>query len=648
MTSPLVEVPGRLVAEVVVDTPLAHLDRHFDYLVPDELVDKIAVGCRVQVRFAGQLLDGLVLELKDHTDFPGELDTVRHVVSPERVLTSTVQRLIRRVADHYAGVWWDVARLAIPPRAAAVEEAAQRQWPQPSLPEPSTLINYPDGPTYLAALQRGASPRAAWQAAPAHTPLDMAAGVVDAASATLASGRSVVVLVPTYRELERVLPRFQAAFGADAVAEYAAEQGRSSRYRNFLAMARGQARIVVGTRSAVFAPLAEVGLIAVLDEGSDHYVEQRAPYWHARTVAVLRASQDNAAVLLASHARSVAAQDLVQRGWLHEMRLPPTQLRRLAAPVRTVSEHDRERDPTAAKLRLPSVAFRFLERVLPLGPVLVQVPMRGDAASLACTRCYEYATCPKCDGRLRSFRRDEPECTFCGHRPVRWECRRCHGTRLRVPLPGAKRTADELARAFPGTLAINSSGERIRDEVSDASAIVVATPGAEPNAVDGYAGALLLDAEVSLGRADFRAGEEALRRWSNALALVRPAEREGQALIVGAHLHPCVQALARSDAVGQIERELELRRETRLPPTVRVARVAGELDAVQAFLGNVDWPMAELLGPSEVGEGRWAALLRAGRESGGDFVRQVKSAAAARSTKKQAGILAWQVDPEVF
>lgn len=649
MSLPLVEMPGRSVAHVAVDTSLPHLDRLFDYLIPPSMENTLVVGCRVKVRFAGLLRDGWVIDVGESTAFDGQLDRISKLVSPEPVLTPATRALVRAVADHYAGAWWDVARLAIPPRHSTTEKAPQRQWPTPELPTSSgTLDEYPHGPGFLAALRTGRAPRAAWQAAPVCSPRDATAGAIDAASACLSSGRGVVVVVPTARELAQVLPRFQAAFGARSVATLSSEQGRGPRYRNYLALVRGQARIVVGTRSAVFAPVPSPGLVIVLDEGSDHHVEQRFPYAHARTVAIIRASLEQCGLLLVSHARSVDAQALVERGWLHEIRQSPTQLRTRVPQVRTVSDEDRHKDPTSARLRIPSTAFQFLRAQLPEGPVLVQVPMRGYAAALACARCRNLVRCPRCGAMLRAHRRDEPVCSMCGFQPLRWECRECHGTKFRTPLPGATRTAEELARAFPGVLSINSSAERIRDEAPNEPAIVVATPGAEPRVDGGYAGLLVLDADATLGRADVRAPEEAVRRWGNALSLVRPAPDGGRALIVGAHLHPAVQAMARCDLVGLATRELAERVIAKLAPSVRVARLTGEWEPVQAFLHNVTWEGAEVLGPTEIAPGQWAALLRADLAAGREFIRQVKSAAAIRSAKKQGGILNYHVDPEVM
>ncbi len=110
------------IARVVIDSPLPHLDRPFDYAVPASMAGAAAVGARVKVRFAGQDLDAYVLERRDDTDHEGRLLPLRRVVSAEPVLTGQVARLARAVADRYVGTLSDVLRLAVPPRHATTEK----------------------------------------------------------------------------------------------------------------------------------------------------------------------------------------------------------------------------------------------------------------------------------------------------------------------------------------------------------------------------------------------------------------------------------------------------------------------------------------------------------------------------------------------
>lgn len=639
----------RRVARVAVDVPLAHLDRLFDYEIGDKLVEKAVVGARVQVRFSGQQQRGWIIELGEDSEHE-HLAQLGKVISSEPIITPPVAGLIRAVADHYAGTFADVARLAVPPRHATTEKAPQRVWPDPKpTPEPTVLPSYPTGESFLEALADGRSPRALWQAAAAHGgPGDLVGGIIEAVAATLSSERSALVVVPTVRELQRVQSRLVDAFGHGSVGILSAEAGPSARYRNFLAALRGQARIMVGTRSAAFAPLHDLGLVVLVDDGNDAHVEPRSPHPHPRSVVVLRAARESAGLLLAGYGRSTDAQALLERGWLGDLTLNPGSFREASAPVRAVGDRDRERDPAAARLRIPSVAFRFLREHLASGPVLVQVPRVGHSASLRCARCHEQARCPKCAGPMRARLRDQPECALCGFRPARWSCPYCHTSHLDTPLPGAARTAEELARAFPGVLAVNSSADRIRDIVPDEPAIVVATPGAEPEAPSGYSGVLILDADVTLARVDLRASEEAVRRWSCAAALARAPRDGGSVLIVGDSAQRAVQAMVRGDLATLISRELADRAEAGLTPAVKLARIVGDKEAVDEFLDNDEWTGIQVLGPTEVDDERWAALLRAPLDESRSLVRRVKHAAAIRSARKERGLLSITVDPETL
>ena len=116
-------------------------------------------------------------------------------------------------------------------------------------------------------------------------------------------------------------------------------------------------------------------------------------------------------------------------------------------------------------------------------------------------------------------------CAWCGRPQIDWECPICGSRRVRAPVVGAERTAEELGKAFPQTPVRQSIGGKRIATVTDPSGIVVATPGAEPPAVGGYAGAVLLDTPLLLLRQDLRAAEEALRRWLNVVALVRSRRR---------------------------------------------------------------------------------------------------------------------------
>ena len=159
------------VARIAVDIPLAHLDRPFDYLVPERLAAQACPGARVRVRFAGQLTDGFVLDRVSASDHQGRLAYLERVVSAEPVLTAEIAGLARAVADRYAGTLADVLRLAVPQRHAATESAPRAgRLDTPGRPEPGPWDRYPAGRAFLDAIADSRPARAAWTAMPGGIP----------------------------------------------------------------------------------------------------------------------------------------------------------------------------------------------------------------------------------------------------------------------------------------------------------------------------------------------------------------------------------------------------------------------------------------------------------------------------------------------
>ena len=628
--------PELPVARVAVDVPLAHLDRPFDYLVPESMHETAVVGSRVVVRFAGQQVGGFVLERVAESDHEGRLGMLARAVSDEVVLRPDVARLIRTVADRYAGTFSDVVRLAVPPRHATTEKRSATKPAEP-VDTPDDLrgwSSYAGGREFVRGLEAGQNPRVAWSALPgAADGRDLACAV----AATVSSGRGVIVCVPDVDDVARVGAALTQVLGTGRHVELTAALGPSARYRAFLRLSRGQTMVVVGTRAAAFAPVHDLGLVAIWDDADDLYAEPRAPYPHARDVLLARAHDVGCGVLIGGYARSTDAQRLVDSGWCRD--LAPTIATRRSGWARVAISGTDDRaaaaDQSSGRARLPHEAFTLIRSAVDAGPVLVQVPRLGYRASLACQRCREPARCDRCDGPVvQRSSEQRPVCAWCAHDTGGWQCGECGGTGLRTVVVGDARTAEELGRAFPQVPIVTSSGAHVRDEVSGEPALVVATPGAEPAVVGGYAAAVLMDCSLMLARPDLRVAEESLRRWLNATALVRPSHDGGRVLAVGDASLPVLQALVRVDPVGFAQRELTDRQQAHLPPAVTLAAIEGPFDELATLLDR-SWPdPSELLGPAEA-EGESARLIvRTPRHLGGALVRDLQALQAARSARK--------------
>lgn len=710
------------IARVYVDKMPLHLDQTFDYAVPADMSDSAVPGTRVKVPFGGQVLTGYVYERTDYTDHAGRLARIKTVVSHGRLLDPHTFELARIVANYYAGTVSDVLRLAVPPRAAKVEKEfyaaptrpasshsadspddayAQLGGQQSDTSAPAPVVGqwdrYAAGPAFLSHLATGA-PRAVWTALPglgsnelgheeSQWGLDLwMLSVIEAISVTRSSGRGVLVILPTSREVDRFTDAlaatgftpFTAATGRDpqASADFVRlthDMGASPRFRSYLAALAGRVNIVVGTRGAAFAPMANLGLAVIWNDADDSHQDLHAPYAHAREVLALRCEQEGAALLIGGFGRSVHAQALVASGWAHELRADRAIVRACAPRVIAFGSQELEYDGRAAQGRLPSRVWTKITAALREGPVLITVPRAGYIPQIACANCRNPAHCAACNGPLSyPDAQGTPQCRWCGALAGNWACPTCHGTTLRAMRIGSDRTAEELGRAFPQTV-VRVSGAKSVDgiiaRVPARPALVISTPGAEPVADGGYGLAVILDAQVGSAGTGLYADQETLNRWLATATLVRGAAQGGEVYLVGEGAAVPTAALVRWDPVGLAERELVMRQDLHMPPAWRVASVTGDRLAVNQFLDILRMPPGgSVLGPVEIDpvlpRGRGAAqdrlpqgahqtltvavraIIRVPVGQGRDLARAIKAAQATASARRAAALVSVVLDPK--
>ena len=456
----------------------------------------------------------------------------------------------------------------------------------PDAPDAASVFSdYENGAEFIEDVAAGAATRAVMTVLPGHLEHTWADVLATALAAAATSGRGAIAVVPTAKNLDLLEAALAERLPADSFVRLSSDSTPHTRYHGFVKARLGQVPVVIGTRAAAYAPVANLGLVVCWDDGDSSLVEQRAPYCHARDVLLLRASAENTAALFAGFSMSSEAARLVRTRWASHVRAPRALVRDYSPRIfSTGSEFELARDPLAAMARIPHLAFEHARRALARGPVLVQVARSGYIPSFSCERCRMPARCGECSGPLSvASGSSVPSCSWCGHLAQQWRCSECGFTHWRYSAAGATRTAEELGRAFPNVPVISSAGDHVRASVGPEPALVVATPGAEPVAFGGYAAALLLDADKMLRFDSLRAPEAALRRWLNAAALVRPAALEGT-VVTTASPSPVEQALVRWDPAWFARQELEERAQTGLPPAVRTAAVTGAEVDVRAFM----------------------------------------------------------------
>ena len=612
--------------DVLVDARVPHLARTFTYAVPPRLAAAVVPGVRVRVRLSGQLTEGYVTG--PGSDFGGSLMPIESLVSPVPVLTDAVLSLCEHVARHYAGSVSDVVRLAIPPRVAG----AERGWQPLERPAPGRAVSATGlaAEPFGTAAEAGQPVRATWSApAGPSWPHELAA----LSARVVAAGRSVLIVVPDGRDVERVTTSVRTL--VDATVVLTADSGPHDRYASFLRVLSGAARVVVGTRAAAFAPLVDPGLFVMWDDGDDSLAEQRAPYPHAREVLAVRSHLQECALLLAGFARTAEVQRWVDRGWIGEISAAATT--RAARPA-AFSTADRVRSPFDQARRLPQSAVAALRTGLAAGPVLVQVARRGYVPLTACQNCRELADCVRCGGPLSVAPDGTVQCRRCSTQDP-FRCPHCGHDRLRAVRTGAGRTAEELGRLFPGTPVVASTGDHPIDRVTDHPAVVVATPGVEPLAAGGYTAGALLDAQEELWRVGLRSREDALRRWFAAASLLRP---QAPLAICAEPDDPAVQSLIRWDPTTSARAELQRRAEAGLPPARQVVQVDGAVADIADLLPSLP-DGTDVLGPRELTAQEVRVLLSSDDFAGlRDGVRRFVLARAARHTGRPVRL---RVDP---
>jgi primosomal protein N' (replication factor Y) (superfamily II helicase) len=657
-----------LVARVLIDSPLPQLDHLFDYGIPAELAEMARPGVRVTVPFrtTGRVATGYLVEVVDPyaapgpdaasagTDVPftGTLSPLESVVSPAQVLTPEIWRLARKVADRSAGNASDIIRLAVPPRQVRVEKAwlaaaevnghvadetaardeVASDAASGAAPAGTAFSGYPDGALPGVLVDRR---RVSVAALPRLTLLPdgstigtWAVTLAELGVAALRAGQSAILAVPDYRDQDQVQAALDLLAPVGSVSRVDARQTNPERYRAFLACLGTEPRIVLGNRSAVYAPAPNLGVIALWDDGDPLYAEPLSPYVHARDAALVRQQDAECALVLLGHSRSVEVQRLVELGWLGEIS-PATAQHPRVIPT----DFQGALAPEARAARIPSTAWKTAREALADGPVLVQVASPGYAPVLACQTCKKAARCTRCQGPLGlASAGATPACRWCGALAVGWRCAHCEGTTYRLVTVGSARTAEELGRAFPGVRVIVADGDHPLQQVGAAPALVIATRGAEPIAAGGYTAVLLLDGERMLARESLRVGEDCLRWWSNAAALAAPG---ASVVLVGVG-----GALARALNSWQPETyaasELADRRTLRFPPAVRVASVTGATEGVDTALASLSGlDGLDILGPVTTEPGLVRAIVRFPYGRGDEVAHALKAAVVQNATRRR-------------
>ena len=556
-------------AKVVIESPLPQLERVFEYKVPNALVERVKFGVRVRVQVgnAKKLHDGFIVGLAESAEYTGKLSDIEELVSNAPVLTEAIYEFLTALAVRQSTPLGELLRLAVPPRSVKVET----QWLE-SIPH--VVAHEP---------RRDAANKSAWlvPAVSAGDSMSWVESLAARAKHMLIDG-STIVCLPDQADVELMLAKLtEDPELSERIVNLSSAQTPAKRYAAFLRCLTGERLLVVGNRAALFAPNRDLHGILVWNENNFSHIDQSSPYLHSRDLALLRQSQSECDLVFASFGTSTEIMRLIQMGYLSLD---------ASNQIRPKISYEQQID------RAESLALKTIKTALANGPVLVQVSALGQSVAVYCKHCSEKMHCSHCAGPLWLNGKAQPVCRWCNALNFGAKCRQCGGSEIRQGRGGSTRSVAEFGKAFPGIRVIESNSQNRIQRIDAKPVLVVATPGCEPPAENGYSAVILMDAVNQLSRDSLRSVEDAVAAWNDAVSLL---SSNGQAVLVGVGGKLAEQYVLWQQLEIAAD-QLAERRELGLPPALRLGSITGPREVCQAVSEVAKSHGAEILGPSAI------------------------------------------------
>ncbi len=604
-------VAGRLpVARIRVDTGVFHLDQMYDYSVPEKLSEMIVPGVRVQLPFGNRETEGIVVDRVANPQKAVTLKVISKVLSPHPVATSATFELIEKAAEFYCCNPWDLLRSAIPPRVASVDKELSVVYPTSSTARSKKTPVYQNFTPF----------------SPPHEQIGLTVAEFNRSG-------SVLIVAPDERDVDKLIEYLSGRF--DNVLKLSSSSTREERYRNFLLSMQLEFSVVVGTRSAIFAPVRNLASIIIYKESSPDHYELRSPGWNSSIIAKMRAESEGIALVLTGFTPSVRAASEI------DQRTIKFNNQRTQVNVQAFTPSD--------GTLLPGRIFSEIKKALKKGPVLFIAPRKGYGNALLCSHCRNVALC-KCGGRLSVASKGlAPTCVHCGIAFPSWRCSYCDRDKQYLAGRGIDRAAEEISRAFPGFPVVISAGDVIKESVDSKPALVLSTPGAQPQVNGGYAAVVVLDAIRFFSHTDVNGQERARELLFETASMV---SIEGQVLLVLDDSHPIVAAIARWNIAPLLKRELADRVELMLPPSVTSAVLVTDQSAAPAIVSGLKKALEDsrlpsstrIYGATLLPKGQAKIVLHVSHEQSSDLAKILHELQRKRSISKK-DLFTLRIDP---
>jgi len=570
------------IASVLVDTPVSSLEGIYDYLVPEIFDESAVTGTKVLVEFGSGKAEGLVVGRKDKSDQTQKLKPILDLTSPSGMVSETVISHIEMVRNRFGGSFWTVLNSAVPSRVAKEEKlinsaASTNESSSFDSPELRELIGRAD----FGQLLRKQRLKWGINFPIATDPNWFLLEIVK----LRAQVSQILLIVPDEKDISTLSAVLANHFG-DQIIELGSHLSKSFRYRNFLKTRYMTPKVIISTRSGVFAPLEKNATVIVLSDLDSSHYELHSPGWNTRDVTLLRDHFTSLIFISPSHSLEIAR--LIEIGWLEK------KLYKQKNTQRFLTNENGNSYVSSIKKGISN------------GNVLVSVSEKGYANLFLCSKCRNTANC-ECGGKLQiDGSKKIPKCYLCQTEYKNWKCSFCADNRPFVIAKGIERTAEEIGRAIPKIAILVSSGNKQISSVPSGRHIVVSTAGSEPNGV--YSSVVMLDGEKIFNRPSLRAEELAKFHW---FSLLSKASNSAEIFLSLPNHHPSVQCLLRGDSLANATSELNSRDKAKLPPFYRVAVVIGDKPEISKFAENLrNDKTYEITGPVTVDSYQSKLLIR--------------------------------------
>jgi primosomal protein N' (replication factor Y) len=606
-STPVKPIGNLIVAEVWVDASVYHLDSEFSYLIPGNLASVITVGSFVSVPFHGREIIGVVVALSELENRTG-LKSISKAVGTVPLLSEKTISLVRSACQRYACHPFDIIRSAVPDRVAGAERSFSHEITE------EEIVNEVATRSYLQL--------------PPVTPRSTL--LAQKISQLLKSG-AVLVVLPDLREVQSLSIELKVA-GIEYV-EIGSHLTKAENYLNFLKSRSGNTRLVIGTRSAIFAPLYNLSTIVIYNEGSEHLYERRTPGWNVRDISLLRSQLEKVSLIFAGYSPSVEIARLIDEKWV------TYQKSKAKTAVLTI--------PSVNGELLPSRALTPIKKSLSSGPVLFLVPLKGYAQAIRCQKCRTVSRCA-CGGAHEKLSANAAiTCNHCSLTFDNWKCVWCNGEVPSLLSRGIERHHLEIGKLFPQVkIQISSSDHPISDVVSDGA--VIATPGLAPLSLSGFSAVVILEGNRFLNQPDMRSSERIREMYFAHAALARSG---APIILVQDDGDQISTALSTWNPSIALHRDLEERKNLALPPYVRSAHLTLETSEVTRFKNALLTALEEgrlpqstrILGPIQAGD-KSALILTVSVVDGESLLSTLHEFMRRRSAAKKT-LPALRIDP---